>query len=286
MRRWVSTVVALGLVVLAATPAQAADCRIGTAVDYAAPLAQLPTLPQLPEEKGNDLPFGPPGLVLDHYRVDDAYLPGIESAGYRLRSTAKRARRVNWVVTMKILNVDSEGKSGALLNLDRERIGRIAPREKFGFRVYLTSAPGLYRTQIVFRNRRGKLLGRFGEYFRILAGQYQAALVIDDPILSPGEVLDPRLDNGAARLQFGLGAPIERLEADQWVPAPFGNGPVPELALFLEPGASARCWPTTIPTDASPGHYRVGLSLTYQTRTGRSPLGGSASPTVEFEIVP
>lgn len=266
-------------------PAAADFCTKSTVYDYAAPLAAMPPLPPLKAGK-TTLPFGPRGLALTYRPAGAVVLPGAESVGFALSAEpGRRAARPGWLVSATMSRVSKAGSTQRLLETRRARVERVAPGAPVHLKLGLSGEPGNYRVEIVFRDRSGKRIGRFGEYIRILAGDLDVLFSVPRAIAHPGETIEPRLENrGAAYLSFGLGAPIEVLDGGSWVPAPFGNGPVPAIGLTIGPGEATACWQRTIPADASPGTYRVSLSFSYRVRTGRLPIGSSETRYAEFRI--
>ena len=270
-------------------PAAAADfCSYSVVHDYAAPLAAMPPL----AAGRTTLPFGPRELTLIHRPARQITLSGTEEGvGFILVAGAgrKRAARPGWLVSTRLVKVSESGHTERVLQTHRARVEKLAPHARVRMGLGLSGVPGFYRAEIVFSNHAGKLIGRFGEYIRILAGNLDVRFSLDRTAVHPGETIDPQLENiGAASLSIDLGARIEVLQAGSWAPAPFGNGPVPVPARYvvIGPGVAASCWPQTIPAGASPGTYRVNLHFSYQIRTGRLPIGSAETRYAEFEIVP
>jgi hypothetical protein len=290
VKRCAIFIAAWALAVAALSPgerAAAGFCTESTVYDYAAPLAAMPPVPPLTAGR-TALPFGPSGLALTYRPAGNVVLPGAESVGFALSTNAgRKAARPGWLVSVRLAKVSETGTTQQVLQTRRAQVGKLAPHSPVRLNLGLSGEPGYYRVEIVFRDRSGKRIGRFGEYIRILAGNLDVRLSLDKSVAHPGETIEPRLENyGAADLSFGLGAPIEVQEGGSWVRAPFGNGPVPMLGLVIGPGQATSCWQRAIPADASPGTYRVSLSFSYQLRTGRLPIGSGETRTVEFKIVP
>jgi hypothetical protein len=281
--------------VVAASAAAVDDpCTTSVVQDYAAPLAAMPPLPSLAVGR-TTLPFGPRGLTLIYRPGQQVTLPGSEQGvGFTLAAAAarKRAARPGWLVITRMVKVSEAGRTERLIETRHARINQLTPHSptRLGLSGPASSGePGFYRFEIVFRNRAGNLIARFGGYKRVLVGNLDVRFSLEKTAVHSEETLEPRLENiGAAFLTFGLGTQIEVLQGANWTLAPFGNAPpVPANGYgFIGPGEAASCWRQTIPAGASPGAYRASLHFSYQVRTGREPMGSAETRYAEFEIVP
>lgn len=286
-----AALLACAVAALAATPTASAagSCQTSVVDDYAAPLAALPRLPQLPAGR-TTLPFRPHGVVVTHRPPEKVLLIGSEAGdGFVLSAVPgrRRAAHPGWLVSSRLALVSATGATERVLETNRARVDKLVAHSPVRLGLHAPGEPGYYRAEIVFRNRSRERIARYGDYFRVLAGDLDVRFVLDRTALHPGETIDPRLENvGGAYLTFGLGAPIEVMQGGAWAPAPFGNGPVPAIAMVIGPGVASSCWQTTIPPDAAPGGYRVGLHFSYQTRTGRLPIGSAETRYAEFTVSP
>jgi hypothetical protein len=293
MRRLVSAVLsACAVSGLMTAQALASDtCSISVVQDYAAPLAAMPPLPPLAAGR-TTLPFGPGHVTLIYRPGQQVALPGTEQGVGFILVTApgrERAARPDWLVSTRMVKVSEAGRTERVLQTRRARVGELAPHAPIRLGLGASGEPGFYRVEIVFRNRAGRLIGRFGGYKRVLVGNLDVRFSLERTAVHPGETIEPRLENiGAAFLSFGLGTRIEVLQGGTWAPSPFGNvPPVPANGYVnVEPGEAASCWRQTIPTGAAPGTYRASLHFSYVVRTGREPVGSGETRYAEFEIVP
>ncbi len=228
----------------AAPAAGAGPCSDAVVHDYAAPLAAMPPLTPLAAGR-TTLPFGPRGLTLIHRPARQVALVGTEEGvGFVLTTAAARKRpvRPGWLVSTRMVKVSEAGSTERVIETHRARVEKLAPHRPLRLGLGVSGEPGFYRVEIVFRNRAGKLLGRFGEYRSILAGSLDVRFSLDTTAVHPGETIDPRLENiGAAYLSFGLGARIEVLQAGGWALRRSETAPCPR---------SESCWGQAKPPPA------------------------------------
>lgn len=274
------------VIAISAHPAQADAetlCQRGVVHDYEKSLKRLPSLRSAPSSE--HLPFAPRNLFF--YRVGHGpLLMGGGEVGYSLYLESARhpgGQAAGWLVTAKLAEVDHQGRNVAKSRWRRLRIANSPFSQRLAFRV--SREPALYRLEIVFRNRSGKKLARYGEYFRVLESEIDANLVLPTTVFRPGELVVPRLVNrGTEPLFYGLHYTIESFDGTQWVTAKITpTGPVLAIGISSGPGEWASCWQFRIPPDAAPGLYRFvwsGSAGRNGRLNGRNPFTLSA----EFEI--
>jgi len=278
------------LLVAGAIPATAAaeKCQPGLVRDYLAPLSKLPHVPTL-EWSNTNLPFGPDGLVLIKKAAAQRGQPLVpvqasgdlgpeESAlGYELRndSFVRSGRlQLNWKVQAQLALMRHGPKPIATRT---RRIGALRRNHGKQFQVPVPTSSGIYRLEIRFRARGGKLIGRIGEYFRVLPASYESQITLSAQNVRLGETLDACLENlGTQALYFGPNRQIEVFDGVAWKPSPI-DPPAPSTAS-LSILASGRRIPLisfTVPADAAPGTYRY-----------RWQAEGGLTLAPEFQIVP
>jgi hypothetical protein len=289
----VLTAVAVGL--LAAAPsATAIDCNNEVVRDYAKVLERLPAVRAVPFENG--LNFAPGRVSLSPGGRGSLQL-GSGERGFNLSYTPYYAessaptRRLDWLVTSRLVEVDRRGRRLGEPQKIEKQVKRLWPSYRgLDFAFQVPGKPALYRLEIVFENRHGKRLGRFGENFRVLRPSLDVDFSLNGTSFRRGEMVRAQLINrGAAILSFGLGQTIEYFDGTTWVGPPpgFGQHPVPAILLFLGPGESGSCWQATIPADAPPGLYRFSREIDYvKSSDPREWRRRSMTVSSEFTVLP
>jgi len=137
----------------------------------------------------------------------------------------------------------------------------------------VSAEPALYRVDIVFRNRTGKRLGAYGQYFRVVSPLQDARLRLNATSYRPGETVYARVENfGTELVTYGVSYSIERYNGTSWGEAPESpNGPWILPLLFSQPGTSGRCSGFSIPTEMTPGRYRFAKPADYAGHSGSGP---------------
>lgn len=271
------------LALLAATPKGAAaisppgHCANAVARDFEAPLRKLPRVRPAPAD--GVLAFGPGGTSL-HPRAQrlGVVLSGNDGRrarqpGYELafaRTGAKRAARLDWIVTVKLARIGAGGETGRTLAWKRKRIRRASGAYELALPPQGRRAK--YRVQVVIRDRDGKRLARFAEYFRVMPPIDDIRLTLNGSAFEPGETIEACLENHGTGVvpHDACGFGVQRLVGAGWVHSPLAPPvPCPAIGLYLPPGETTPGGSTTIPADAEPGRYRARF-------------GGA---TAEFEVV-
>ena len=279
--------VALGLW---ATPfAQAMSCNATTIHDYAKPLNHLP--PVQPVPLGQHPHFAPNGVELGRL-TGGPLQPGPSRRGFILSyshygSTAP-SRRLDWRVTARLTTLDRHGRRKGLPQTTEKRVRKLRSGDhELEFAFDVPGKPAIYRLEIVFEDKGGKRLARFGEYFRVLRPSVNVDFFLEGTSFHRGETVQPFLANrGAAFLSFGLELIVEYNDEGTWTqpPVAFPGHPVPAIGLVLGPGERGSCWSATIPPDAVPGTYRLSKTIGHSTsprfEARRNPIMVSAEFTV------
>lgn len=156
--------------------------------------------------------------------------------------------------------------------------GSNRPRE-IGFA--RSPGPGLYRYDLVFRNRSGRLLGRLHDYYRVVRRNPEIHLALNGSSFSAGETVRAKVeDPGTEWASYGADFGIERFDGAAWVPidweAVFGHRAAFILIGYRSrPGTAGECVSGfTVPETMEPGLYRTTKPV------DRSEL------SAEFTIVP
>jgi hypothetical protein len=157
----------------------------------------------------------------------------------------------------------------------------------------------VYRLEISFRNKAGALLGRFGEYVRVLrrTGSEGRRLALNKTSFLPGEAVVAHAEElGVGWIEVNDTYTIEVHDGSTWARAPItpkgvslligtivGPGEATSVSRF-NPAKS--CWAFAIPPGASPGLYRFvidGVSMKVDGR--RLFRGPPLSLSAEFQIL-
>lgn len=288
---------ALVAIVLVATlglsPASAsagAFCEKEIVHDYLKPLKGLPPLRRVPVTE--ELPFGPAQLRLNQ-RGLGSVVPWSEDLDFRLlaaRSGTTANLRLDWTVTASLVRVDRHGQVQDVLRTVARRLAKLANNRDAVFRLPFQFKPGLYRVEIVFQNRAGKRLGRFGNYFRALRLNPNHRLTLNGTSFAPGQTVFAQAG------EFGVGwislndvYSIESYDGSIWSKAAISPKQASLLiGPLLGPGEATACWDFPIPANAPPGLYRfVVEGATFENYHGN--FGGRGSTlalTSEFSIMP
>jgi Big-like domain-containing protein len=248
-----------------ASPAVATEptdfCEEQVVHDYLQPLKELQEASALPP--GSSVYFGHRNLRASTL---EPLLVGGGWVGYSLsvkRGVGAGVVHLGWRVKTELSRINRFGDEVESIRVWRRQIGVLSDRNATGVRFKLGNEPGLYRLLTVIRNGRGKTLGGFGYYARVVAPKADARLVLNASIFGPGQTVLGHVENfGTDRATYGAGLTIERLEGSTWSVAPESpRGPVPAIAYAVLPGMSAnRCSSFTVPETMPPGHYRMTLS--------------------------
>lgn len=214
----------------------------------------------------------PPSTIVNFERRNlrastlEPLLVGGGWVGYSLyvkRGVGAGVVRLGWRVKTELSRINRSGDEVESIRVWRRQIGVLGDRNATGVRFKLGDEPGLYRLLVLIRNKRGKPLGGFGYYARVVAAITDARLALNASTFAPGQTVLGHVENfGTTQASFGLGLTIERLEGSTWSVAPESpTGPVPAIAYVVPAGMSAnRCSSFTIPATMPPGHYRMTLS--------------------------
>jgi hypothetical protein len=167
---------------------------------------------------------------------------------------------LDWTVTAELWTVDRQGHEIQEVDRGEVRIGRLTGANHP--RIYLDppkNRRGFYRFDIQFTNRRGREVGLYGSYFKVVRPFWNVKLGLSRQTAHPGRRILSRVENfGTERLTYGEYFSVERLRGGRWRPEP---GLVPNFWLAwageLQAGGSGRCSVLTLPASAPRGRYRL-----------------------------
>lgn len=169
------------------------------------------------------------------------------------------AVRLDWTITAELWTVDKQGNR--LQEVDRQElvIGRLDARNEP--RIELTPLKhrrGFYRFEMQIADQSGKVLGAYGNYFKVVRPFWRVRLGVTPRTARPGQRVWSRLENfGSESVEFGEEFGIQRLELGHWVSQPDLTSGVWLLwAGWLGPGGTGFCNSIELPKDAPAGSYR------------------------------
>lgn len=255
--------------------------------DYEAPLDGLPSVREPP--RSGRLPFGPARLTFNavtDQMEGDALATEAEEIKFRfwLSAAAQGPKELGWDVTSRLVRVDREGRERGRPRRKLEHLGRLAVAHGREIGFGRAGQAGLYRYDLVFRDRAGELLGRYHRYYVVASPNWNTQLVLNGTSFRAGEPVRAQIQNpGPYRLSYGLSFSIDRKEGDQWVEVPLTpllgeHFATIMIGLYLGPGEADACSAAfTVPDGMEPGLYRLVKTVS---------TGGTTIIGAEFTIEP
>ena len=239
-------------------------------------LKQLDRMPSLrdPTEFERLGPWAPRSVYLSG---SETIQTGPASVGWALRYGIL-PRRLDWLVTAKMTEVNSRGMPVSRSRTKQTKVGRPGQNAFGDLSFAVSDDPAIHRVDIYFRNPGGKLLGRFGKYFRIMEPQSNVRLKLSATTYQPGDKLYARVENlGTEHVTYGVPYSIQWFDGESWLKAPQSpSGPWIMPLWASPPGRSGNCNSFVIPADMPLGKYRVAKHLQDPQTT----------LTAEFDLVP
>jgi len=222
-------------------------CRSPLVRDFSRPPRVFPQQHLIPVSTA--LTFGPPNV--EFYEAFD--LPGRrllvegDRFGYRLARLTGGKARLDWLVTGRLLSVDRDGRP----------VSRIDDLRK------------------VVQDSVGRRLDSYTEFIRRLPPTVDARMGTQKASYATGETLRARVENmGTTEVRFGAPFRVERLEGEEWTRVGPARHVWPRYLAFLRAGGASSCITFRIPSQFTPGKYRI----------GRSVEAGKRGEEVELEI--
>ena len=272
-------------------------CTGEVLVDYEGPLRGLPAVRELP--RSGRLPFGPTRLAVrsvvgwDIKLAEGSLAVEGQPVRHNLRLTGWEAgsKYLGWEIESRLVEVDRKGRDIGLAKRRVDWIRRIHTRVPRAVGFGRSPEAGLYRYDLIFRNRAGGVLGHFHRHYVIAVADGEVELALKSNVVRPGdEVLAQMRNHGPHRLHHGVGFRIDRNEGGVWAPidneAVFGYklGFI-LIGLILPPLTSERCASHfEVPDGMTPGLYRVVKHVNVYEEPGgeRSQVAVEA----EFTVLP
>jgi hypothetical protein len=263
------------------TAAPAPFCSSAVVDNYRGPLETLQPIPAVPE--GGALPFAPAGMTLAA-TGPQGLLVGGSNVGFRLADGAPAggtARQLNWTVLERLVRLTKNGHNLHPAGLKRINLGQLPEGKHRGLTFPIATTPAIYSLEVTIQNHRGRLLGRYGEYLRVVERSVDVAITLAayDKVL-PGAYLESCFENHGTATVTPTGTGLEHLDGSTWRPVAVGPQYSPaqtSIQRTLGPGEAERIG-TLVPPNARPGLYKL-------TATGSTELGEPVSLSAEFGVL-
>src|SRR6201999_464237 len=156
--------------------------------------------------------FAPEGLTLGVTGPQGILVAG-SSVGLRLTNAAAPTPRLNCIVLERLIRFSPDGTKIQPAGLKRIDLKQLPAGKHRGLTFPLTSTPGIYSLEITIQNHRGRLLGRYGEYLRVVSRTVSAGVTLaayDN--LVPGAYLESCFENHGSASIAPTGTSLEHLE--------------------------------------------------------------------------
>jgi hypothetical protein len=220
--------------------------------------------PDRPPPEG-ELPFGPRNLSMFRLGWESVVLRG-GNFGYRFgaKDAESRTLHLGWRVNARLWSIDAMGRARREVGEIQRRLGDVDDLELLEF-AFPASKQGLYRFDISFHSLRGRALGSYREYFRVVPRTVKTRLALNAKSLRPGEVAYARVENlGSADMNVPSRYLIERFDGTAWLAVAESTTPGTSLSFgewWIAGGEAAPCTEYLVPPDAPPGTYRMRTSV-------------------------
>jgi hypothetical protein len=242
------------------TATSAVFCGSPVVDNYWATVEKLKPIPVVPE--GGVLPFAPGGLTLGITGPQGLLVGGMTSIGLRLTNAAATTPRLNWVVLERLIRFSADGSKIQPAGLKRIDLKQLPAGKHRGLTFPLTAAPGIYSLEITIQNHRGRLLGRYGEYVRVVDRTVSAGIKLAtyDNVV-PGSYIESCFENHGSAAVAPTATSLERFDGTTWRPVEVPVGPQyapaqTPIQRALGPGEAERI-ATLVPPNAKSGLYKL-----------------------------
>jgi hypothetical protein len=257
-------------------------CSSPVVDNYWAPVEKLQPIPALPE--GGALPFAPAGMALG-VTGPQRLLVGGSSIGFRLTNgapaTATTPHRLNWTVLERLIRLTDDGRNLHPEGLKRIDLKQLPAGKHRGLSFPIPDKPAIYSLEVTIQNHRGRLLGRYGEYIRVVNHVVNVGMTLSayDKVV-PGSYIESCFENHGSATVMPTGTSLEHLEGTVWrrvVVGPQYSPAQSAIQRILGPGEAERI-ATLVPPNARPGLYKL-------TATGTTDLGEPVALSAEFGVM-
>jgi hypothetical protein len=262
-----------------ATPA--GFCASPVVDNYRAPLEKLQPMPAVLE--GGVLGFAPVGVTLGATGPQQLLVGG-SGVGFRLTNGAPaggKARRLNWTVLERLIRFTNKGRSLHPAGLKRIDLKQLPAGKHRGLTFPIPPTPAIYSLEVTIQNHRGRLLGRYGEYLRVVERAVGVGITLGayDKV-APGSYLESCFENHGTASVTPTGTNLERFDGSSWHPIAVGPQYSPAqtpIQRILGPGEAERIG-TLVPPNARAGLYKLNA-------TGSTDLGEPVAVSAEFGVL-
>ncbi len=243
------------------TATSAVFCGSPMVDNYWATIEKLKPIPAVPE--GGVLRFAPEGLTLG-VTGPQGILIGGSGVGLRLTNAAATTPRLNWVVLGRLIRFSADGTKIQPAGLKRIDLKQLPAGKHRGF-AFPLSTPGIYSLEITIQNQRGRLLGRYGEYLRLVPRTVDVGIKLSayDGVV-PGAYIESCFENHGSASVLPTGTSLEHFDGTTWHPVAVGPQYAPAqtpIQRILGPGEAERIG-TLVPPNAKPGLYKLNVAGT------------------------
>lgn len=261
-------------------------CGPRVAKDYLRPLARMASIRRV--RSSGKIPFAPAGLNLEA-RGGNLVVGG-GSVGFGFSDEAVgQVRHLNWDVSVRLFKVGARGEVVATLGSTRRRIGSVRGNAIKDLLIEVAGSPAFYRVEIVFRRIGSqRVLGKFGNYVRVVRPHFDARLLVSAPVVHRRELISARLANFGTETISSISPDwrfaVQRFDGKEWVTA--ASDPPPEkhkpIVQKLLAGQMEECIGLRIPSFEEAGRYRFSMVVNRSRRVGSKDR--AVTVTAEFEI--
>jgi hypothetical protein len=249
--------------------------------NYRAPLQTLQPIPALPE--GGLLRYAPAGTTIAATGPQGLLIAG-SNIGFRLTNAAPvgtPSKTLNWTVLERLIRLTKNGHNLHPAGLKRIDLKQLPAGKHRGLTFPIAAMPAIYSLEVTIQNHRGRLLGRYGEYIRVVSRTVNVGMTLAsyDNVV-PGSYIESCFENHGTASVAPTGTRLERLDGTTWRPVVVGPQYSPAqsaIQRILGPGEAERI-ATLVPPNAKPGLYKL-------TSTGTTDLGEPVVLSAEFGVL-
>jgi hypothetical protein len=257
-------------------------CSAPVVDNYWAPVEKMQTLPAVPE--GGVLPFAPAGMTLGATGPQRLLTAG-SSIGFRLTNgapaTTAKPPRLGWIVLERLIRFTNKGQNLHPSGLKRIDLKQLPAGKHRGLTFPIPSTPAIYSLEITIQNHRGRLLGRYGQYIRVVNRTVNVGMALSaTDKVAPGTYIESCFENHGTASVAPTATNLEHFENGIWRPVVVGPQYAPaqsQIQRVLGPGEAERI-ATLVPPNAKPGLYKLNAA-------GTTELGEPVALSAEFGVL-
>jgi len=227
---------------------------------YLQPLLRMPPVQSPPSSER--LPFGPQSL---RFFIPDELQVGPGGFGFSFVNNSYRPFRSDWLIEAELLRVDPAGRVTGKVAHKVDYLSKIAPNSARQEYFHTSGQPAYYRIDLSVKTRgNGKVLGRYGAYFRVVPPTFGVKLAASSKDIALGETIYSRIRNlGTELVTPDSVLSIEQQTGEQWVPvgSVLVSGHSRNSRARLWGGEDTSCASVQITEDMEPGTYRFKANI-------------------------